>query len=845
MANLNIAIKIAAQDAASGPIGQIRNALGGLSDSARSGFAGLQTVLMTGLVSAAAVGGAALLGIGAAAFSVQGDVRQATNAIIVGTGASGEALDEMRQSVINLAGSTSGLGHEMGTIGGVMAELNTRTGVTGDQLETTTGQFLEFTRLAGGDGVRNVQLVTRVMGDWGVENEHTGQTLDMLFGASQAFGVGVDRIAQQVVQFGAPLRQMGFSLEESIALFGKWEKEGVNAELAVGSLRIAAGKFARDNIPLQDGLRDTMDAIKGATDESEALAIAMDVFGARAGPDMAAAIREGRFELDEAIEALRATEGGLADAAERTVDFRDRFTVMMTQARLSLLPLGDSLAGIAENFMPRLSEVLETRIVPAIGLAVGAVATFFDAIGDGLSFVEALWDTLEYLGLTYDGLWDTLIRVDTAFRAFFGGLDDGLSFVEALWDALEVLGLTSDGLWSTLITLDTAIRSVIDTVVPAIAEFVSWKDVLIVAGIVVASVVIPALAAIVTAALPVIAVAVALIAGVALLRNAWENDWGGMRTALINAWENHIQPALAALQRWVVDEVIPAVQNLYRRWVDEWWPQISTALINAWETISEIFGNLKRWVTDDLIPTVVNLYETWSERWSQIETALNNSWTVIEAVWTELGRWINDNIMPWVSVLSDWWSEKWGEIETKVATVWAVVEPIWIALGDWLDKKIPEILGRLQGKWETVMGALQGPADAVRAAIDNLLTAAQGFWNWLSSKTFSFNISIPDLPSWAIPGSPLPIHTAWSDFARDMSGLHIRPDIEMPVLAARSGAQSAPLSAQGGSGGGRSLIINVDARGSSSTADEIKAAVKMALREVGASADNRIRTGSY
>lgn len=56
---------------------------------------------------------------------------------------------------------------------------------------------------------------------------------------------------------------MGFSLEESAAMLGKWEKEGVNTELVIGSLRIAAGKFAKDNIPLRQGLLDTMAAIKG------------------------------------------------------------------------------------------------------------------------------------------------------------------------------------------------------------------------------------------------------------------------------------------------------------------------------------------------------------------------------------------------------------------------------------------------------------------------------------------------------------------------------------------------------------------------------------------------------
>jgi hypothetical protein len=34
--------------------------------------------------------------------------------------------------------------------------------------------------------------------------------MDKLFGAGQAFGIGLDSLAGKLVQFGAPLRQMGF-----------------------------------------------------------------------------------------------------------------------------------------------------------------------------------------------------------------------------------------------------------------------------------------------------------------------------------------------------------------------------------------------------------------------------------------------------------------------------------------------------------------------------------------------------------------------------------------------------------------------------------------------------------
>jgi len=73
-------------------------------------------------------------------------------------------------------------------------------------------------------------------------------------------------------------------------------------------------------------------------------------------------------------------------------------------------------------------------------------------------------------------------------------------------------------------------------ILDVIGGFVEWKDVLIALGLVAASIVIPILAGIVAAALPVIAVAAALVGAVALVRQAWENDWGGMRTIIESAF---------------------------------------------------------------------------------------------------------------------------------------------------------------------------------------------------------------------------------------------------------------------------------------------------------------------
>jgi phage-related minor tail protein len=394
----------------------------GAADAEVTGWAGkLSGAIGGAAVGIAAAAGAALVGatiaVGKAAWDMGQEYDSALDAIINGTGASGEALDAMGQSVRNLKTSSAGLGVSMEQIGATLAEVNTRTGATGSELETLTGRILQFSRLTGTDSVANVQLLTRTMGDWGVGMEDSNQLLDMMYGAGQAFGISVDSLAGKLVQFGAPLRQMGFSLEESAAMLGKWEKEGVNTELVIGSLRIAAGKFAKENIPLQDGLRQTMAAIKGAATESEGLAIAMDVFGARAGPDMAAAIREGRFELDEAIATLQGTQGSLASANVETLGFSERWEMSMAKMADALIPLGSKMEELGVRLMPLLVAAIESVIAvitPLIGWLVEGI--------DALTGVVAAND-----------------QVVGSFGAVAGSLES--MFGPALQRAQELLGV--------------------------------------------------------------------------------------------------------------------------------------------------------------------------------------------------------------------------------------------------------------------------------------------------------------------------------------------------------------------------------------------------------------------
>lgn len=309
--------------------------------------------------------------VAATSAMIERDWSSGMNAIISGTGAAGDELDGLLGSMKTVAGQVP---QDMGTVGAAIADVNTRLGLTGTELESTTKKFLDLSRVTGGDVQSQIASVSRVFGDWGIATEDQEKVMDQLLRTSQLTGASVDGLSDKVVQFGAPMRQLGFDFETSIALLGQFEKEGVNTELVMGSMRQALGRMARSGEDAQETFTRVTEEIKNAGSTSEANLLAMELFGARAGPDMAAAIREGRFELGDLVSQISEADGTIADAADRTLRLSDRLSMFKNRVTGVVGPFaefGMVLGGAAAGMGPMLigtSKVV--RALPGIGRAV-------------------------------------------------------------------------------------------------------------------------------------------------------------------------------------------------------------------------------------------------------------------------------------------------------------------------------------------------------------------------------------------------------------------------------------------------------------------------------------------
>ena len=129
--------------------------------------------------------------IGQAAYDMAAEFDDASAAIVEGTGASGEALDELNEAAQNAFGALANDNGSINDVANTLAELNTRFGLTGDAAEDATVKFSNFADHTGTDGVKAVDSIANIMHRWGMDIDDLGPLLDDLTTANQSCQMSV------------------------------------------------------------------------------------------------------------------------------------------------------------------------------------------------------------------------------------------------------------------------------------------------------------------------------------------------------------------------------------------------------------------------------------------------------------------------------------------------------------------------------------------------------------------------------------------------------------------------------------------------------------------------------
>jgi hypothetical protein len=356
-----------------------------------------------------------------ALLDLGGEFNEVTRIISVGTGAVGSDLEALEQSFRNVAAMVP---NAFSDVAAVVAELDTRTELSGEGLDAMAEQLLTLSRLMGGDAVSTTREVTRLFNRFGLEADEASTMLDVLFRASQASGASVDKLAADVTKNAAALIGMGLTLEESIALFAIFEREGVRSRTVVSSLQTGFAKLTQDGtVPLNQALADVFVELQ-TLDRTAAEARGFEIFGATS-LELLDAIRDGRLSVEDFTEAIVNGERGVLETAEATDGWRVKLDELKNYLKLQF-------EGVAREVFDNVTLFIDDLKEP-----IDRVKEAFEK--DGLE------GALEQLAIEWDAIYAD--KIQPLFLKFLAFLDETVKPI-ALEIGSSIGAAIASGMWS-------------------------------------------------------------------------------------------------------------------------------------------------------------------------------------------------------------------------------------------------------------------------------------------------------------------------------------------------------------------------------------------------------------
>lgn len=548
----------------------------GLFSKVKGGI-GVAAGIGTAFVGGATIAGKALFDIGATWDEVKDGIR-------IGTGAAGEALEDLVDSAKNVAGAIPVAIEE---IGPAIADVNTRMGLTGETLETVASQYLEAGRILG--ETVDINKTSAAFGVFQVEGEAVEGAMDSLFQVSQATGVGMNDLADRVAKAGPALSNLGFGFEDAIALTGSLDKAGIDASATFASMQKGLVTLAKSGEEPAQAFERVVSEVGEFVDTGNtaaALDLASQVFGTRGAAQFVGALQSGTLGVEDLMGATGATTDTILGLGQETADAAEKWQLLKNKALVALEPIGsavfDGVGGALDWLTTTLGGVDWAPFKAGLDAgaeALGKIGPIIETVGAWITgtLVPAVADVVGKFR-TY---WDEAVAIVTGFvEQVQAGIEPLMPTIEGIFTTIGEIVAVAMELVGTIVTNATeAIRNAWEIIGPPIVEFVTttW-------------------AAIVGVIEPAINLIKSVLNTVlAAIQGDWSGAWNGIKAIGENAWaliKGIVQGAINVVKS-TISGVLDAIKGLW----SQGWDNVKTTLSGAWDGIksatSEGIGNVK------------------------------------------------------------------------------------------------------------------------------------------------------------------------------------------------------------------------------------------------------------
>lgn len=375
------------------------------------------------LASKFGVNGALFAGIVActtALAKLGAEMDEARAEIVKGTGAIGNALESLERS--SNKALVKGVGASVKETGKLIADLNTRFELTGKTLEDTAVNFGHFAKVTGVDLNDAVNDVADVMKRWNVPLDKSKDLMNQFTKASQLSGASVNDLMSAVKSGQTYFSQFGYNLTESVALLSSFRKNGIQTDTVITGMRTALAKFTSEGKNAGEAFKEITKQIQETENETEAMSLAMETFGNKAGPEMFNAIRSGMGDLENFTDELRNAGYAMDDTWENARTSKDAMEDLKNALKGTFGGLGQAVTSVIKNLIDSIIEFVRF-IEPAITPVVNVIKTVVSQVAELISwFVRQVKRSVEENSLAWQGAVKVLNDVGKSFESIFGDI---------------------------------------------------------------------------------------------------------------------------------------------------------------------------------------------------------------------------------------------------------------------------------------------------------------------------------------------------------------------------------------------------------------------------------------
>ena len=559
--------------------GQLEQTNQGLTDQSQAADeAGSSVDSMAEILVNAGIA-SAIKDIADAAYELAGAFDEANAAIVEGTGASGEALEELNQTAHSAFSRIADADQDLSGVADILAELNTRFGVTGDAAEDLTVSVANFAQHTGTDGVKAVDDIANVMNRWGLDIEDADGLLDDLTTANQSCQMSVDEMTRYLSENSIQFQELGYSTEDALAMLISLSDGGANVSSVMSGMKKAVGNLSKVTDDVPGAFQDAIKAIAECDNVSEALQAQVgdtgltveQVFGAKAAQELAANVQSGNFNIEQWTKVLQDNQGALADTTENATTMQDAWAQATNSVSLAL---GGTLAPVISDVVTKVAQVI-TKVAqlvqdsPALQAIVMGVATAFGILAGALaisSLISIVQKAFAMLNATM--LMNPIFLVITAIAALVAGLVYAYRHCETF---REIVDKAFNVIKTVVVTVINTVKTVITTVFNAI-------------------------------------------------KNHFSTTWNAAKTIVVTVW-NAIKSAVTGAVN-AVRSVVTSVFNAIKSVTTSVWNAIKNAITHpiqtAKSTVTSIFNGIR-----STISSVVNgVKSTVSSAFNAIKSAM-------------------------------------------------------------------------------------------------------------------------------------------------------------------------------------------------------------------------------